>query len=150
MKLSITMLIHNKDDIQFVAEFPWFLGTPCIYLCTVWVCPMGRFTNTNRMQEHYYTLPFRFTGFLSKRSTELSKFFMTINNFLYSDQGSTVILGYCLLTEMIRKFFMSVTIFSHKQNVPEYCSGKFWFIEQSFQNFLGKGSGKTSKSSKLM
>ena len=30
MKLGITMLIHNKDDIEFVTEFPCFFGTPCI------------------------------------------------------------------------------------------------------------------------
>ena len=29
MKLGITMLIYNKDDIQFVTEFPCFFGTPC-------------------------------------------------------------------------------------------------------------------------
>ena len=23
------MLIHNKDDIEFVTEFPCFFGTPC-------------------------------------------------------------------------------------------------------------------------
>ena len=28
MKLGITMLIHNKDDIEFVTEFPCFLGHP--------------------------------------------------------------------------------------------------------------------------
>ena len=28
MKLVITMLIHNKDDIEFVTEFPCFLGHP--------------------------------------------------------------------------------------------------------------------------
>ena len=28
MKLVITMLIHNKDDIEFVTEFPSFLGHP--------------------------------------------------------------------------------------------------------------------------
>ena len=29
-------LIHNKDDIEFVAEFPCFLGHPVGYtLCTV-------------------------------------------------------------------------------------------------------------------
>ena len=28
MKLGITMLNHNKDDIQFVTEFPCFLGHP--------------------------------------------------------------------------------------------------------------------------
>ena len=28
MKLGITMLIHNKDDIQFVTEYPCFLGHP--------------------------------------------------------------------------------------------------------------------------
>ena len=28
MKLGITMLIHNKDDIEFVTEFPRFLGHP--------------------------------------------------------------------------------------------------------------------------
>ena len=28
LKLGITMLIHNKDDIQFVTEFPCFLGHP--------------------------------------------------------------------------------------------------------------------------
>ena len=27
MKLGITMLIHNKDDIEFVTEFPCFLDT---------------------------------------------------------------------------------------------------------------------------
>ena len=26
MKTGITMLIHNKDDIKFVSEFPCFLG----------------------------------------------------------------------------------------------------------------------------
>ena len=26
LKFGITMLIHNKDDIQFVTEFPCFLG----------------------------------------------------------------------------------------------------------------------------
>ena len=29
LKLGITMLIHNKDDIEFVTEFPCFFGTPC-------------------------------------------------------------------------------------------------------------------------
>ena len=28
MKSGITMLILNKDDIQFVTEFPCFLGHP--------------------------------------------------------------------------------------------------------------------------
>ena len=28
MKIGITMLIHNKDDIEFVTEFPCFLGHP--------------------------------------------------------------------------------------------------------------------------
>ena len=28
MKLDIIMLIHNKDDIEFVTEFPCFLGHP--------------------------------------------------------------------------------------------------------------------------
>ena len=31
LKLGITMLIHNKDDIEFVTEFPCFLGHP-VYL----------------------------------------------------------------------------------------------------------------------
>ena len=30
LKLGITMLIHNKDDIQFVTEFPCLFGTPCM------------------------------------------------------------------------------------------------------------------------
>ena len=30
MKLGITMLIHNKDDIKFVTEFPCFLGHPVV------------------------------------------------------------------------------------------------------------------------
>jgi len=30
LKLGITMLIHNKDDIQFVTEFPCFLGHPVV------------------------------------------------------------------------------------------------------------------------
>ena len=34
MKLGITMLIHNKDDIEFVTEFPCFLGHPVLY-CTL-------------------------------------------------------------------------------------------------------------------
>ena len=28
LKLGITMLIHNKDDIEFVTEFSCFLGHP--------------------------------------------------------------------------------------------------------------------------
>ena len=28
LKLGITMLIHKKDDIEFVTEFPCFLGHP--------------------------------------------------------------------------------------------------------------------------
>ena len=32
-KLGITMLFHNKDDIEFVNEFPCFLGHP-VY--TLW------------------------------------------------------------------------------------------------------------------
>ena len=28
LKLGITMLIHSKEDIQFVTEFPCFLGHP--------------------------------------------------------------------------------------------------------------------------
>ena len=32
MKLGITMLIHNKDDIKFVTEFPCFLGHPVLKL----------------------------------------------------------------------------------------------------------------------
>jgi len=30
LKLGITMLIHNKDDIEFVTEFPCFLGHPVL------------------------------------------------------------------------------------------------------------------------
>ena len=30
MKLGITMLIHNKDDIEFVTEFPCLLGHPAV------------------------------------------------------------------------------------------------------------------------
>ena len=30
MKLGITMLIHNKDDIEFVTKFPCFLGHPVV------------------------------------------------------------------------------------------------------------------------
>jgi len=32
LKLGITMLIHNKDDIEFVTEFPCFLGHPVVWL----------------------------------------------------------------------------------------------------------------------
>ena len=27
-KLGIAMIIHNKDDIEFITEFPCFLGHP--------------------------------------------------------------------------------------------------------------------------
>ena len=30
LKLGITMLVHNKDDIEFVTEFPCFLGHPVL------------------------------------------------------------------------------------------------------------------------
>ena len=30
---TITMLIHNKDDIEFVTEFPCFLGHP-VHSCS--------------------------------------------------------------------------------------------------------------------
>ena len=29
-EIRITMLIHNKDDIEFVTEFPCFLGHPVL------------------------------------------------------------------------------------------------------------------------
>ena len=29
-EIRFTMLIHNKDDIQFVTEFPCFLGHPVL------------------------------------------------------------------------------------------------------------------------
>ena len=31
LKLGITMVFHNKDDIEFVTEFPCFLGHPVEY-----------------------------------------------------------------------------------------------------------------------
>ena len=34
-KLGITMLIHNKDDFEFVTEFPYFLRHPVVCICTV-------------------------------------------------------------------------------------------------------------------
>ena len=37
LKLGITMLIHNKDDIQFVTEFLCFLGHP------VWLLKISMF-----------------------------------------------------------------------------------------------------------
>ena len=37
LKLGITMLIHNKDDIEFVIEFPCFLGHP-VYKLVISVC----------------------------------------------------------------------------------------------------------------
>jgi len=33
LKSGIKMLIHNKDDIQFVIEFPCFLGHPVETIC---------------------------------------------------------------------------------------------------------------------
>jgi len=30
LKLGITMLIHNKDDIEIATEFPCFLGHPVV------------------------------------------------------------------------------------------------------------------------
>ena len=30
LEIGITMLIHNKDDIEFVTEFPCFLGHPVV------------------------------------------------------------------------------------------------------------------------
>ena len=40
LKLGITMLIHNKDDIEFVTEFPCFLGHPVVEI-------RGRIGNLN-------------------------------------------------------------------------------------------------------
>ena len=34
MKSDITMLIHNKDDIEFFTEFPCLLGHPAYTLLT--------------------------------------------------------------------------------------------------------------------
>ena len=33
LKLGITLLIHNKDDIEFVTEFPCFFGHPVACIC---------------------------------------------------------------------------------------------------------------------
>ena len=35
MKLGITILIHNKDDIEFVTEFPCLLGHPVFNLLKI-------------------------------------------------------------------------------------------------------------------
>ena len=35
LKLGITMLIHNKDDIEFVTEFQCFLGHPVSFEPTI-------------------------------------------------------------------------------------------------------------------
>ena len=35
MKLGITMIIHNKNDIQFVTEFPCLLGHPVPSFTTI-------------------------------------------------------------------------------------------------------------------
>ena len=32
LKFGIAILIRNKDDIEFVNEFPCFFGTPCMIL----------------------------------------------------------------------------------------------------------------------
>ena len=34
MKIGITMLIQNKDEIELVTEFPCFLGHP-VYACAL-------------------------------------------------------------------------------------------------------------------
>ena len=46
LKLGITMLIHNKDDIEFVTEFPCFLGHPVLDVenKTIYHC-LNRFQN---------------------------------------------------------------------------------------------------------
>ena len=41
MKLGITMLIHNKDDIEFVTEFPCFLGHPVPSIYVTFVTVLG-------------------------------------------------------------------------------------------------------------
>ena len=35
LKLGITILIHNNDDIQFVTEFPCFFGHPVFNLLKI-------------------------------------------------------------------------------------------------------------------
>ena len=35
LKLGITTLIHNKEDIEFVTEFPCLLGHPVYRMCTI-------------------------------------------------------------------------------------------------------------------
>ena len=52
MKLGITMLIHNKDDIKFVTEFPCFLGHPVYYMKrwkNTFVLPIFCITNPEYM-----------------------------------------------------------------------------------------------------
>ena len=59
MKLGITMLIHYKDDIEFVTEFPWFLGHPV-------VCKTGNFSSLQYVRLFYIKLYFDFQVFKKK------------------------------------------------------------------------------------
>ena len=47
LKLGITTLIHNKDDIQFVTEFLCFLGHPVL-------CDRLRITDVAEKDEVQY------------------------------------------------------------------------------------------------
>ena len=44
LKLGITMLISNKDDIEFVTEFPCLLGHPVHFgqECKLCICSIER------------------------------------------------------------------------------------------------------------
>ena len=60
------MLIHNKDDIEFVFEFPCFFGTPCIinkacykyylslYSCAVLQCKTSNFSYSWALHKKFW------------------------------------------------------------------------------------------------
>ena len=45
MKLGITMLIHNKDDIEFVSEFSCFLGHSVLFSTCVKLSALNKKTH---------------------------------------------------------------------------------------------------------
>ena len=45
-KLGIAMVIHNKDDIEFVTEFPCFLGHPVYTFLNIFDTVLSQFLET--------------------------------------------------------------------------------------------------------
>ena len=81
MKLGITMLIHNKDDIEFVTEFPCFLGHPVLLLISIYLFHISIVCINKRNLAIYY-LSIQYTDYTIYKTSYWKQICINTTNLL--------------------------------------------------------------------